>query len=489
MKEKFYIHNTSSFPLEQVPLLNEDSFQQKIREGCRSGTRIVDLFGWQQQEGVRICAVLGEDHEGKLSIVSMMVSRDQPRFESLTPFLAQEHMFEREIAEQFGITPVGHPWLKPVRHHPTQGHPFFQMQGEEVHEVAVGPVHAGIIEPGHFRFQCHGEEILNLEIQLGYQHRGIEKMMEEVSADRAVLLAESIAGDTVIGHTTAYCQAMESLCDIEPAPRSQALRAISLELERLSNHVGDLGALSTDIGFLPAAAYFGRLRGEFLNLLMEVSGNRYARSLLRPGGVLFDMDTDMIKNFHKRLLIAQKDLKEIAGFFFGKSSVLSRLEETGIVSNKVAKELGLVAPTARASGCGLDVRSDYAFGMYRFSNIPVSTASSGDVYARALVRSLESQRSIEFLLETLHQIPIGDLHAALPALKPDHMSVAMAEGWRGEIVHVVLTDANSRIKRYKIKDPSFHNWTALEMAVRGTAISDFPLCNKSFNLSYAGHDL
>ena len=268
-----------------------------------------------------------------------------------------------------------------------------------------------------------------------------------------------------------------------------AIRAIALELERLSNHVGDLGALSTDIGFAPPAAYFGRLRGEFLNLLMELSGNRYGRSLCRPGGVLFDLDQKMAENFRGRLLAARKDLKEISGLFFSSSSVLSRLEGTGTVSGQTVKELGLVGPAARASGIGVDVRTDYASGMYRFHHIPISTVSSGDVYARALIRWLESQRSIEFLLDVLSQIPEGDLRAKAPALQPDRMALAMVEGWRGEIVHVAMTDSNSRIARYKIKDPSFHNWAGLAMAARGGQISDFPLCNKSFNLSYAGHDL
>jgi Ni,Fe-hydrogenase III large subunit len=450
--------------------------------------------------------MLGRDRDGKLSVLSIRVPVEKAYFNSLTPQLPQAHMFEREMAEQFAITPVGHPWLKPVRYHQNYSHvpdlwpavssrpipgayPFYRMEGEEVHEVAVGPVHAGIIEPGHFRFQCHGEEILNLEIQLGYQHRGIEKMMEEVSPERAVLIAESIAGDTVIGHVLAYCNIIESLSDCEISPRAEAIRAIALELERLSNHVGDLGALSTDIGFLPPSAYFGRLRGEFLNLLMELSGNRYARSLCRPGGVLFDLNQEMITDFRKRLLIAKKDLREISDLFFTKSSVLSRLEGTGIVSNQVAQELGLVGPSARASGCGLDIRTDYAFGIYRFHHIPISTVLSGDVYARSLIRWLESQRSIEFLLDLLNQIPEGDLQMKVSALKPNHMALSMTEGWRGEIVHVAMTNSNSRIIRYKIKDPSFNNWTGVSMAVRGAQISDFPLCNKSFNLSYAGHDL
>ncbi len=506
--QEFYVRNGESWESGRVPVLEEGPFRRKILEGCSQGARLVNLFACSQDNGgdVRIFAILGKDQEGKLSVFCARIPAAGASFRSLTPELPQAHMFEREIAEQFAVTPVGHPWFKPVRYHRNYrdvpdlwpevvsrsvpgGYPFYRVEGEEAHEVAVGPVHAGIIEPGHFRFQCHGEEVLNLEVQLGYQHRGIEKMIEEVSAPRAVLLAESIAGDTVTGHAMAYCHLIESLSGCEISPRAEAIRAVALELERLFNHVGDLGALSADIGFLPPAAYFGRLRGEFLNLLMELSGSRYARSLCRPGGVLFDLDGEMIKDFRRRLSMARQDLKEISDLFFTKSSVLSRLEGTGVVSHPTARELRLVGPAARASGVGVDVRTDYASGMYRFHHIPISTVASGDVYARALVRWLESQRSIEFLLEILDQIPEGDLCAKVSVLKPNHTALAMIEGWRGEIVHVAMTDSNSRIARYKIKDPSFHNWTGLSMAVRGGQISDFPLCNKSFNLSYAGHDL
>jgi len=505
--QNYPIRNGQCWELNQVPVLDENAFRQMILSECSQESRLVNLFAYPDPAGsTRIVSILGRDWEGTLSIFSMNLVAAQTSFRSLTPELLQAHLFEREIAEQFAITPQGHPWLKPLRYHQNYrnvpdlwsgiasksipgSYPFHQSGGEEAHEVAVGPVHAGVIEPGHFRFQCHGEEILNLEIQLGYQHRGIEKMMERLPLERTMLLAESIAGDTVIGHAIAYCNIIESLSGCEIPPRAEAIRSIALELERLSNHVGDLGALSGDIGFLPAAAYFGRLRGEFLNLLMELSGNRFGRSLCRTGGVLFDLEDEMKADFKKRLWQARKDLKEISDLFFTKSSVLSRLEGTGIVSNAMAKELGLVGLASRASGCARDVRTDYAFGMYRFRHIPVSTVFSGDVYARALMRRLESQRSIEFLLGLLNKMPEGDLIAQTPALRPGAMALTMVEGWRGEIVHVAMTDPHSRILRYKIKDASFNNWAAVSMAARGAQISDFPLCNKSFNLSYAGHDL
>ena len=504
---KFCIRNGQSWHLNQVPLYESEIFRNEVLEECRSGSRIVNLFGTLEESGdVRMSAMTSKDDDARISLFSVKISKDSPVFKSLTPELPEVQGFEREIAEQFAVTFEGHPWFKPLRYHqnyrkvpdlwpgiqekPIPGsYSFYRVNGEEVHEVGVGPVHAGIIEPGHFRFQCHGEEILHLEIQLGYQHRGIEKMMEEGPMERAVLLAESIAGDTVIGHVMAYCNLIESLSGCVIFPRAEALRAVALELERLSNHIGDLGALGTDIGFLPTAAYFGRLRGEFLNMLMELSGNRYGRSFCRPGGVFFDLDPKMNDDFRGRLSVAKKELKELTDLFFSKPSVLARLEGVGIVSEQTAKELGLVGPAARACGLSRDVRTDHASGIYRFRHLPVSLASMGDVFARAQIRWLEAQRSLDFLLELLDQVPKGELCTNVPSLKSDQMALAMVEGWRGEIAHVAMTDTQSKIIRYKIKDPSFHNWGGLAMAARGAQISDFPLCNKSFNLSYAGHDL
>ncbi|OIO37352.1 MAG: hypothetical protein AUJ72_04695 [Candidatus Omnitrophica bacterium CG1_02_46_14] len=484
------LRNGQACEMSQIPLLEERSFQTWVKDACKATARLVNLFGFVEESGdVRLLAFLGYDGEGKLSLSSMLLDKGKPFFDSITPDLPQAHLFEREIAEQCSIKPKGHPWLKPIRKLMSHESSFFRGSGEEIHEVAVGPVHAGIIEPGHFRFQCHGEEILNLEIQLGYQHRGIEKLMREVSPERRMLLAESIAGDTVMGHGLAYSSAMESLSNCQISPRAEALRAVALELERLANHTGDLGALSGDIGFLPAAAYFGRLRGEFLNLLMVLTGNRYGRSFCRPGGVLFDMDSKMIDEFRQRLLKAQREIREVSDLFFTKPSVLSRLENIGIVTSEMVKQFGFVGPTARAAGCARDVRMDYTYGMYRFHQIPMSLAGGGDAYSRAMIRRLECQRSIDFLLELFKRMPEGDLLRPLGPLKGQHMVLSMVEGWRGEITHVVITGADSQIAHYKIKDPSFNNWMALTLAVRGAQISDFPLCNKSFSLSYAGHDL
>jgi Ni,Fe-hydrogenase III large subunit len=401
------------------------------------------------------------------------------------------------------VTPVGHPWLKPLRRHPPDHSPFagppssfdrdaysfFETAGGEVHEVAVGPVHAGIIEPGHFRLQALGEEVLFLEIMLGYQHRGVERLLETRDRLRSVLTAEAIAGDTVIGHADAHCAAIEALARSRKTARAQSIRGIALELERLANHIGDLGALAGDVAYQPAANYFGRMRGECLNLLMSLSGNRYGRGLIRPGGVRFDIDPPLGAAMSQRLRQLDAELRPVAGLMLGNPSVQGRLEGAGLLSRERCLELGIVGPPARACEVPRDVRHDHPYGAFRFAHIPVATAWAGDVLARALVRWIEVQRSLEFVLDQLETLPRGQVRVECGALQPDELVVAMGEGWRGEIVHVAVTASDGSIRRYKVVDPSFHNWSGLAAALPGNQISDFPLCNKSFNLSYAGHDL
>jgi Ni,Fe-hydrogenase III large subunit len=412
-------------------------------------------------------------------------------------------LFEREIAEQCGVHPDGHPSLKPLRRHAPDhapaawehaasrdvAFPASRVAGDEVHEVAVGPVHAGVIEPGHFRFQSHGEEVLALEIMLGYQHRGVERLLEQADAQRAMHVAESIAGDTVIAHAGAHCGALEALARSHKSPRAQSIRGIALELERLANHLGDLGALSGDVAFAPAAAFFGAMRGECLNLLMTVSGNRFGRGLVRPGGVTFDITPAMAEEMSHRLARLERDVHPVARLLFSNSSVQSRFDGVGVVSHTSCLDHDFVGLVARGCEVSRDVRHDHPYGIYRFVQIPVATAWAGDVSARAMVRWLEIQRSLSFLLEQLAALPTGAPRVSCGALRPDEMVVAMEEGWRGEVVHAMVTDSRGRIRRAKVQDPSLRNWPAVALAMTGGQISDFPLCNKSFNLSYAGHDL
>ncbi len=495
------LRNRRAIPWASVPLEPVERFREIVIEAVRAGWRVVAFFGIPESAGMcRLLAVLARDENGELGAISSAVAEHYP---SLTPECPELEPFEREVAEQCSVVPIGHPALRPVRRHPPdhasrpvptentnrEANAFFPTDGHEVHEVAVGPVHAGIIEPGHFHFRAHGEEVLSLEIMLGYQHRGVERLLEHAGRERSVLIAESIAGDSVIGHGGAHCSAIEALARSRKTPRAQALRGIALELERLANHLGDLGAIAGDIAYQPAAAYFGRMRGECLNLLMTMSGNRYGRGLIRPGGTLFDVSTDMAAAMRERLERLREELAPVADLMLDNTSVQSRLEGIGVLTRPRCLELGIVGPPARACEVPRDVRHDHPYGVFRFAHIPVATAWAGDVLARALVRWVEVQRSVDFVIEQLAGLPRGAIRVECEAPRPAELVVAMVEGWRGEIAHVVLTDAVGGIRRYKVVDPSFHNWNGLAAAVPGNQISDFPLCNKSFNLSYAGHDL
>jgi Ni,Fe-hydrogenase III large subunit len=350
-------------------------------------------------------------------------------------------------------------------------------------------VHAGIIEPGHFRFMCQGEDVHHLEIQLGYQHRGVERLMADRYEKSGIHIAESIAGDTVIGHASAFCGALEALARSRKTPRAQTIRGIALELERLANHIGDLGAIAGDIAYQPAASYFGRLRGECLNLLMTLSGNRYGRGLIRPGGVLFDIPEAMAAEMRDRLHALEGELRPVAHLMLKNASVQARLEGVGVLPRQTCLELGIVGVAARACEVPRDVRHDHPYGVFRFAHIPVATAWAGDVLARALVRWLEIQRSVAFVRQQLRELPKGPIRAPCGGPRPGLFCVTLIEGWRGEICHTSITDDQGRFASYKIVDPSFHNWAGLQIALRDQQISDFPLCNKSFNLSYCGHDL
>lgn len=495
------LRNRRAISLAHLPEEPVEAFRRTVAEAVGNHWRLAAFFGVPEPHGaIRIIAILANDQRGELGATSTVVTE---RYPALSPDCPQAAYFERELAEQCALTPVGHPDLKPVRRHPPdhrngrgpvegfdrECYPFPQVEGLAVHEVAVGPVHAGIIEPGHFRFQAYGEEVLHLEIMLGYQHRGVENLLERLDRTRAVLVAESIAGDTVIGHAGAYCSTVEALSRSRKTPRAQAIRGIALELERLANHIGDLGAIAGDIAYQPAAAYFGRMRGECLNTLMTVSGNRYGRGLVRPGGTFFDLTPGMTAELTDRLERLRDELTPVANLMLSNASVQARLEGVGKLPPEAADRLGVVGPVARACDIPRDVRHDHPYGLFRFAHVPVATAWAGDVLARSLVRWLEIQRSLDFVIEQIAELPTGAFRVECGALRPAELVVSLSEGWRGEIVHVCLTGPDGRVRRHKVVDPSFHNWPAVAVAMSGNQISDFPLCNKSFNLSYAGHDL
>jgi Ni,Fe-hydrogenase III large subunit len=485
----------AALPWDELPFAKVEDFLATLDRSLKNGGRLASFFALPQEDSSTctdwmLVAVLAFDTDNTLAVGRSVAFRGG--FASMTPNHPQAHLFEREIHELSGLIPEGHPWLKPIRRcggDAPDHAAFFRVGGSGIHEVAVGPVHAGIIEPGHFRFQCAGEEVLHLEIALGYQHRGIEKALLGGPHPSSLKQVEAASGDASIAHSMAYASIMEAMAGVEAPLQAQWIRAIALELERLANHTGDLGALANDVAFQPTSAACGKIRGDFLNLSALICGNRFGRSLVLPGGCRHPLEQARAGLLLERLKGALAEVEQAARWLWDAASVRARFEKVGTVFAHQASQIGMVGPAARASGLVRDVRFDHPGGWYRFAQIPVSVWPDGDVLSRARVRWLEIQRSGQFLCEQLSTPPGGPCFEgkALPA--PDTFAATLVEGWRGELCHVALTDAQGRFRCYKITDPSFHNWTGLALALRGQAVSDFPICNKSFNLSYCGFDL
>jgi Ni,Fe-hydrogenase III large subunit len=498
--DSLIIANGEAVDRDSIPVVPFKEFRRMIIDSVEADARLSALPVWRPQDNgpLRMIAVLSRPSSGDILLASCDIPMTWP---SLTPDCPSANWFEREIAEIWQIKPEGHPWLKPIRFQPPHGSnshkavapigatDFFRITGAESHEVAVGPVHAGVIEPGHFRFLCHGETVYHLEISLGYQHRGIERAMTGGPGPRSIHYMETLSGDTTIGHATAYCMAVEALSGVIASPRAEAIRAIAAELERIANHVGDLGALAGDVGYLPTMSYCGRIRGDVLNLTALLCGNRFGRGLVRPSGVVWDLDAELKTKLQNGLDAVEKDATGAIELMFNAPSVLARFEGTGTISPITAMDIGLVGVAARACGLDCDVRREFPYGIYRFAQVHNCTWSTGDCFARAYVRWLEIRASLEFIRQQLLELPEGAVSRDASPIKGDMITVSMVEGWRGEICHVAATDAKGHFAFYKVVDPSFHNWFGLALALRNQQISDFPICNKSFNLSYCGHDL
>ncbi|MBI3207737.1 MAG: hydrogenase large subunit, partial [Candidatus Solibacter usitatus] len=342
--------------------------------------------------------------------------------------------------------------------------------------------------PGHFSFSVAGEPILYLQLRMFYAHKGIEKRFEHLPPQRAVFLAESISGDSSFSHGTAFCQALETVTDLEIPERAMKMRLVLLELERIYNHVADIGAIATDVGFVIANSHASRLREMLFTLNETLTGSRLLRAMVCPGGVRRDWNQDRVQCLLRVLEDFEKEFEQLMALIESSDSTRDRLEHTGVLHREQAMDLGVVGVAGRASGVDGDVRRDHPYGAYRGMKIDVPVFEEGDVLRRVLVRSREIGTSLQLVRAALEAMPRGDFRAPLPTLPPGRVALSAVEGWRGEILHWIRTGPDGTLERCRIKDPSLNNWPALVEAVKGNIVPDFPVINKSFNLSYSGTD-
>jgi Ni,Fe-hydrogenase III large subunit len=475
---------------------------------------------------VRWCAVWGEHRPPEVDISAMLAGNNghlliqttiadmQGELPSQTPFFPAANRPERYLQEMFGVHFPDHPdqrrWMRhqawnadqyplrkdfpkagtaPVETPPDCEYPFIPVEGEGVCEIPVGPVHAGIIEPGHFRFQAMGEDILQLEEHLGYVHKGIEKCAEGRDVSGLVRLAARVSGDSTVAHSWAACQACENALALTVPRRALVIRAILAERERIANHLGDIGACCNDVGFAFAHVQFSRLRELWQRQNAAVFGHRLLMDVVIPGGVTHDIEPEQIDLLLQAVEQLRYELKELLPLLFEYPSLQDRLRTTGKLSLDMARSLGTLGFVARASGECWDLRRDAPYAPYENVAVAVPFSSGGASANRVHVRGGELLVSLDLLDTFLTHLPAGDAWVALPPITTTCNGVGCIEGWRGEIIAYVRLEADGTVSRYFSRDPSWLNWPALELLVLGEIVPDFPLCNKSVNGSYSGHDL
>jgi Ni,Fe-hydrogenase III large subunit/NADH:ubiquinone oxidoreductase subunit C len=465
----------------------------------------------ERGEGFKIFYIFGA--KGQAQLLSLYIKVEKGlTFPTLSREIHEATFYELEINSFFGLIPHDHPALQqfilhenikkdvyPLRKDfkwntklPWIDGPatkFAEIKGEGIYELPVGPVHAGIIEPGHFRFSLAGEEIISLQPKLGYVHKGSEKLFENMPLEKKIALSERISGDMSFTHSLAFVQAVETLGEVNVPQRAQFLRVIYSELERLANHINDIGFILNDTALAFGGSFGMRLKERVMLLNEELTGSRFLRGVNVVGGVTKDLWTEQREKLQKSLIEIKKDFTECVEIIEDKETVINRLRNTGVLEKQVALDHGVVGVAARAVGIPTDVRIDHPYAAYNRIVPQLALKASGDVYARYRVRIMEAMDAIRIILEALGKLPNGEIVSSKKLVLPKNSySVGMAEGWRGEIVYFVMTDQDGVISRVGVRDPSFLNWPAVPYAVAGNIVPDFPLINKSFNLSYSGFD-
>ena len=495
---------SAAIALKDIPEVEYATLYEDLKERLtQSQYHVAHYFAVPDQNRLRFYIVVLDDVKHTIMTASFAMDYyDDIALPSLSALHPALHVYEREIAELYNVEFGSMPWKKPLRfsfdrrnrNSTIDTYPFYTIEGESLHEVNVGPIHAGIIEPGAFRFICNGENVLHLEIALGYQHRGVEH--EFAATDnrlRQTLLSESIAGDSAVSHATAFAHAIEKLSGKAAPAELETERTIALELERMAMHIADTGALSTDVAYQLGQVACEALRTVTINTTQAWCGNRFGKGMIRPSGTNKPLTAAKREMILYNVRDVARRYNEVKFDIESSPSLLARFDNCGIVSKSDMQSIGGVGMAARASGVKRDIRSSHPYCAYADKlNHESVVKRQGDVMSRLSVRCNEVLQSAEYIEQLLNSytpsesIPRPDYESALA---PASMAISLVEGWRGEICHVAITDDEGKIATYKIKDPSLHNWLGLALAVRGEGISDFPICNKSFNLSYCGFDL
>ncbi len=499
------VKNQGVILLDNIPVLPYDKFYSDVVTIMKQPPiHCVNYYAYADGDNLKFICCLADDLAGDIKIFSHeMLKKEKMQLTSITHEVYAFHIFEREITENFGVEFIYNPWNKPVRYafnradknKVINNYPFYKIQSDELHEVGVGPIHAGVIEPGHFRFLCNGETVLHLEIQLGWQHRGLESLfLQKQSLIQRTILSESIAGDTAVGHSLAFVSLMEALGGVEVSERLELERTLALELERIAMHVGDLGNINIGMAYQLASSVFGTLRTPVINYTQTWCGNRFGKGLNRVGGTHYPFTHELGEKLMDLMERFKNSFVPMADRTFSLATFLMRAENIGKVTGKQMELIGAVGMAARAAGVSRDLRTTHPFAGYKKYKIPIQTLERGDVWARAMLRNNEVRDSISLVRQLVDEVSQMDLPSKPMAEKEIRLAsnsfcISMTEGWRGEICHCAITDSNGSIKHYKVKDPSVHNWMALALSLRDLEISDFPINNKSYNLSYCGHDL
>lgn len=505
-----FIRNSNELYME----VNGSRILELCKEVCSLGGTLVSLFANDERQlngKYVLYYVFAMREEGYFVILKYGVEAENPTFKSITAEIHQAHLYEREIRDLFGIIPEGHPDPRRMVFHgnwPENTYPlrkdfkadhkppfekneqeFIRVEGTGVYEIPVGPVHAGIIEPGHFRFSVAGEPIINLEAQLYFVHKGIEKLSEGASIEKCFYISERISGDETFANSLAYCQAIEKIAGTAVPRRAKSSRTVFAEAERLISHFGDLSGICVDVAYGFAASQFNMLRGWMYQLVEEITGSRFLRSVNKPGG----LRKDFISGNEKRILDAmtelKKELDDTVSIIKANSLFIDRVENTGILKSSIAADMNATGPAGRAAGICYDVRRAFPYEVYGEMQFSVPEYSYGDVSCRMYVKIEECYESIKIIRQAIEAMEAGEILLPITEVKPYQFALGYTEAPRGENIHWVMTGENNTIFRYKVRTPSFCNWPALCHAVKGNIVPDFPLINKSFNLSYAGNDL